>query len=283
METLTAPTVSGHSATHFEEQLDAALVMNALLNTDGRAAISDKGTGRAILVLHGGGGVSTVFGLSQALVAQARVILPTHPGFDGTPRPAHLASVTELAHFYLTLLEKLGLDDVVVIGSSIGGWIAAEMAVINASRIKGLILLNSVGIQVPGETLTDVSRLTPPELIRLASHNPELILRNMPPPTAERQAIQAANAASLAAYTKSTSMMAPGLREKLALVAVPVLVLWGESDGIAAPNYGKAYAEAFAKGKFELITEAGHLPQIEQPARVLAHIENFISELDSAA
>jgi len=275
MEKLVTTPLKGQENSHF--------AMNSLLQTDGTAAISDVGSGRPILLLHGGGGTGTVFGLSQVLAAKARVLLPTHPGFDGTPRPAHLDSVPDLARFYIKLLEILDLHDVLLIGSSIGGWVAAEMALIGGNRIKGLVLLNSVGIQVPGEPLVDVSGLTRPELIRLASHNPDLIMANTPPMTPERLAILASNAAALAAYDHGADMMAPGLRERLTSVAVPALVLWGESDGIASPAYGKAYAAAFANGRFESIAEAGHLPQIEQPARVLAHIESFISELDSAA
>lgn len=244
-------------------------------------AISDTGSGRAILLLHGGGGSATVFGLFQALAAKARVLLPTHPGFDGTPRPAQMNSVTQLAHCYLKLLASLDLSDVVVIGSSIGGWIASEMALADAGRLQGLVLINAVGIQVPEAAVADVSRLTRPELIRLASHDPDLVLASAPSPTPERLAILASNAAALAAYDGGAAMMAPGLREKLASVTTPVLVLWGESDGIASPAYGKAYAAAFANGKFEEIPEAGHLPQIEQPARVLERIDNFIRELGS--
>jgi len=267
----------------FANKLDSKLAMDTLLHTDGSAAISDLGSGRPILLLHGGGGIGTVFGLSQALASKARVLLPTHPGFDGTPRPAHLSCVAELARFYLKLLEALDLDDVLVIGSSIGGWIAAEMAIAGSNRIGGLILMNAVGIDVPGEPVTDVSGLSRPELIRLASHNPELVMANAPPPTPERLANLASNAAALAAYDNGAAMMAPGLRERLASAAAPALVLWGESDGIAGIGYGQAYAQAFANGKFELINEAGHLPQIEQPARTLQHIERFIAELDASA
>lgn len=270
-----------HKAASFTDKTDSTVAINALLQSEGSPTVSDTGTGRAILLLHGGGGSATVFGLSQALAANARVLLPTHPGFDGTPWPAHMDSVAQLAHLYLSLLESLGLSNVVVIGSSIGGWIASEMALADASRLQGLILINAVGIQVPGAAVTDVSQLTRPELVRLASHNPDLVLASAPPPTPERLAILASNAAALAAYDGGAAMMAPGLRERLASVTVPALVLWGESDGIASPAYGKAYAAAFANGKFELIPEAGHLPQIEQPARVLAHIDSFIRELDS--
>jgi len=90
-----------------------------------------------------------------------------------------------------------------------------------------------------------------------------------------------ANFATLAAYDNGAAMMAPGLRERLATVLAPALVLWGESDGIAGPAYGKAYAQAFARGRFELISEAGHMPHIEQPMRVLALIDQFVRDVDS--
>jgi len=266
----------------FTNKPDSKSTMNALLHSDGGCAIGDMGAGRPILMLHGGGGIGTVLGLSQALASTARVLLPTHPGFDGTPRPAHLNSVVDLARFYLKLLEALELDDVLVVGSSIGGWIAAEMAIAGGSRIGGVVLINAVGIDVPGEPVTDVSGLSRPELMRLASHNPELVMASAPPVTPQRLANLATNAAALAAYDNGAAMMAPGLRERLTGVAAPALVLWGESDGIASIAYGKAYAAAFANGKFELVSEAGHLPQIEQPARTLQQIERFICELDVA-
>ena len=263
---------------------DAHAVLTTLLAQQGPCAISDIGAGRPILVLHGGGGPATVLGLSQQLAAKARVLLPTHPGFEGTARPAHLASVPALASVYVKLLEALDLKDVIVIGSSIGGWTAAEMALLDAGqRIHGLVLMNAVGIQVPGQPVTDVSVLSRPELIRLANHNPERILALAPPPTPERLANLASNAAALAAYDNGALMMAPGLLERLADATTPAMVLWGESDGIASTAYGKAYAAAFAHGRFEPIAEAGHLPHIEQPARVLQHIEHFLQNIPVVA
>jgi pimeloyl-ACP methyl ester carboxylesterase len=251
---------------------------NAAVNPDHRT-----GNGRPILLLHGGGGPATVLGLSHALAAQARVLTPTHPGFDGTPRPAHLGSVAALARHYVQLLEQLDLRGVVVIGSSIGGWAAAEMAALDSSRIRGLVLINAVGIQTPDATVKDVSGLPRDELVQLASHDSAFVMANTPPMTPERIAMLASNGAALAAYDNGCAMMASGLRERLAGVTVPALVLWGESDGIAPPAYGKAYADAFAHGRFELIPEAGHLPQIEQPLRVQRHIEQFILALDALA
>jgi len=257
----------------------SAAAMNAILETGSAAQLSDRGQGQIILLLHGGGGVATVAGLSGMLSDHARVLMPTHPGFDGTPRPDYLNSVSSLAQLYLELLADLGLNDVVVIGSSLGGWVAAEMAAASAHLIKGVVLLNPVGIEVQGESVRDVSKLPRPELIRLANHNPEVILKNMPPMTPERLTILAANGQALNAYDNGAQMMSVGLRERLANVTAPALVLWGESDGIAPVNYGRGFAQAFGNGEFQLIQEAGHLPQLEQPASVLAHIERYLTKL----
>jgi pimeloyl-ACP methyl ester carboxylesterase len=245
--------------------------------------LHDAGAGRPILVLHGGGGAPTVAGLSQTLSGAARVLTPTHPGFDGTPCPAWLRSVAGLAKLYLTLLERMGIDEIVVVGSSMGGWISSEMALQEPRRIKGLILINAVGIAVEDHSLVDVSQLTPPELVRLVFHDPAKMLAGTPQPSAQQQAIRVSNAAALAAYDDGMNTQDPSLRARLSDVTMPVLVLWGESDGIASPRYGAAYADAFTNSVFELIPQAGHLPHIEQEERVSALIGGFLRRLGWAS
>ena len=68
----------------------------------------------------------------------------------------------------------------------------------------------------------------------------------------------------------------PELRGRLGAVEIPVLVIWGDSDRIFTPGYGRAYAESFPNRRFELIADAGHLPQLEQPAATLALIDDFL-------
>ena len=147
----------------------------------------------------------------------------------------------------------------------------------------GLVLINAVGIAVEGHPLVDVSQLLLPALMQLAHHDPAKIMASAPPPSPQLQEMRAANAAALAAYDNGAKMQDPALRARLAGVTTPVLVLWGESDGIASPHYGAAYANAFANGVFELIPKAGHLPQIEQPARVSASIGSFLRQLDGVS
>ena len=240
--------------------------------------VDDVGTGRPMLLLHGGGGPATVRDLGLALAAEARVLTPTHPGFGGTGRPAELDNVAALAAHYLHMLVERGLNDVVLIGSSIGGWIAAEMAIQNSRRLGALVLLNPVGISTPDAVVKNVAGLSREALVRLASHDADRVLANTPPATPERLAQLASNGAALTAYDHGAGMMAAGLRERLSSVTVPALVLWGVSDGIAPPAYGRAYAAAFGNGGFEEVVGAGHLPHIEQPAHVLAAIRRFLDD-----
>src|SRR5438034_7036795 len=134
--------------------------------------IDERGSGRPMLLLHGGGGPQTVAGLAEALSSNAHILVPTHPGFAGEPRPAWFDSIDDLALIYLELLERLALRDVMVIGSSMGGWIASEMAVRDTTRLSSIVLVDAVGIRVEGHTVADVFSLTPDELSALSFHNP---------------------------------------------------------------------------------------------------------------
>ena len=233
--------------------------------------------GTPMLVLHGGGGPRTVAGLAAALAGHAFVLAPTHPGFDGTPRPDRFDGMDDLALAYLDLLDRLDLTNVLVLGSSIGGWIAAEMALRdNHRRIGGLVLLNAVGIRAGGgDDVVDTRPLNPAELGALAFHNPAL----RPDPATfgpEQLAVLAANQRTLAVYGGAAFTHDPKLRRRLHRVTVPTLVVWGEQDGVAPLGYGRAYAGAFPRGRFVPVPEAGHFPHIEQPARTMAAIGAFV-------
>lgn len=237
-----------------------------------------QGDGRPILILHGGGGPRTVAVLTQALASYGQVLSPTHPGFDGTSRSEELNSIKDLAAFYVQMLRLLNLSDALVIGSSIGGWIASEMALLPDNRIAGLILIDPVGIAVAGDHVADVFTLSPMDLMDRVFHAPETIRANAPPPSDAQKAIAAADLKTLAAYDQRSGMQDPSLRERLAVIKCPALVLWGESDGVASLVYGQAYAAALSGAKFHVIKKAGHLPQIEQPELTIKLIREFLAE-----
>src|SRR5262245_23827510 len=99
-----------------------------LLSETLRLALTSQGKGSAFLILHGGAGPASVAGLANALAQEAQTIVPTHPGFNGEPRPDWFRRIDDLVLAYLALIEHLNLANVVVVGNSVGGWIAAEMA-----------------------------------------------------------------------------------------------------------------------------------------------------------
>ena len=229
----------------------------------------DRGSGPAVLVLHGGGGPLTVARFVEAMSADARVIAPIHPGFAGTPRPEAFASIEQLADAYVALLERLALRDVLVVGFSIGGWIANAIALRAGDRLRGLVLVNGAGIVVEGAPCADVFGLTPQQLSAQSYHDSARFGIDPAALSDAQKAGMAANMRTLAVYGRARDMGDPGLRARLAEVRVPVLVVWGESDRVVTPAYGRAVAGAFPDARLEVIAQCGHMPQIEQPARLL--------------
>ena len=238
--------------------------------------VEERGDGRPYLVLHGGAGPQSVARFAQLLAEKGRnrVVTPTHPGFGATPRPEELNSVGKLAALYRSLLDELGLEDVTVIGNSVGGWVAAEMALLDSPRISGIVLLDAVGIKVEGHPVADLSGLSVPEIQALSFHDPTPF--RVDPTTIPdiQKSIMAANSAALAVYAGSPSMADASLLNRLGRIAIPTLVLWGESDQIVAPAYGQAYAAAIHGARFEVMPDTGHMPQMETPDLVLEKISN---------
>src|SRR5215471_9787248 len=100
-----------------------------------------RGDGAPILFLHGAQGVLPADDFLGRLAAERKVIAPSHPGFGTSGLPDWLDSVDDIAHVYLELMDRLGLDDVDLIGCSVGGWIAAEIASKTPQRIRRLVLV----------------------------------------------------------------------------------------------------------------------------------------------
>jgi pimeloyl-ACP methyl ester carboxylesterase len=233
-------------------------------------SVADYGSGQPFLLLHGGAGPQSVTGFAERFAAarDVRVLAPTHPGFGGTPRPEALDSVGGLAALYVALLDQLGLQDVTVIGNSIGGWITAEVALAKSPRVSGIVLIDAVGLEVPGHPVADFFSLTMDQVFQLSFHNPEPFRVDPAtlPPAA--QAIVAGNRTAISVYA-GAAMTDPTLAGRLGSVEIPALVLWGDSDGIVDASYGRAYAAAIPMARFQLLPDTGHSPQLETPDQVI--------------
>ncbi|MGX5182434.1 alpha/beta fold hydrolase [Streptomyces avermitilis] len=240
--------------------------------------LSEAGTGRPVLILHGGGGPATVASLAGHLARTAHTLVPTHPGWNGTPRPDRFAGVDDIALAYLRHLQDRGLRDVLVVGSSLGGWIGAELAARDdLGIITGLVLIDAVGIQVDGEPVRDFFALDARGVAEYSYHDSDRFYVDPADVPAEQLAARQANMATMRALAGDPYMHDPTLRGRLARVLVPTLVLWGESDRIVTPAYGQAYTDAFADARFEVVPKAGHLPQLEQPEATFAAIDAYLA------
>lgn len=248
---------------------------------------SESGSGRPVLLLHGGAGPFSVAGFAERLAATGdyRVIVPVHPGFDGTTRPEKLVSIAGIAAVYAALVRELDLRDVCVIGNSIGGWIAAELAIAESaaadSRLSSVVLADAAGLQIDTAPVPDFFSLTLDQVAELSYFNPDAFRidpATLPP---ARVAAMAANRAALLDYA-GHEMDDPGLRDRLPAITVPALVVWGGADRMIPVEHGRAYAEGIPGAQFRLIPDAGHLPQMETPDTLLAVVREFTAAIGQA-
>ena len=137
-------------------------------------ALTRGGTGRPLLFLHSGGGAGWLPFMAD-LSARHDVLMPEHPGFGASDTPDWLDNIQDLARFYLDFLDQLDLDHVDLVGHSLGGWIAAELAVRNTRRLSSLTLVGSAGIHVPGVPQVDTFLVSDEQLIRNLFDSPKLI------------------------------------------------------------------------------------------------------------
>jgi pimeloyl-ACP methyl ester carboxylesterase len=239
--------------------------------------LTEAGTGRPALVLHGGGGPFTVQSLMAHLSEFMHVLAPTHPGWNGTERPDWCTGIDDLADAYLHLLADEDLSDVAVVGSSIGGWIAAEIAYRDDGRSVGqLVIIDGVGIQVEGAPIRDFFALDARGVAEYAWHDSDRFYVDPATVAPEQTAAQLANLATMRVYAGDPYMHDAKLLRRLPRIRIPSLVVWGASDRIVTPDYGRALADALPDARFEVVADAGHLPHIEQPEATLDLIDSFL-------
>ena len=238
-----------------------------------------QGAGRPLLLLHGGDGPQSPLPFFTRLTEPFDVIAPTHPGFAGTAIPEHFDTLADLVYLYLDLVDVLDLHEVTLMGLSMGGWVAAEIAVRNTSRLAQLILVDAVGIK-PGDRETrdiaDIFGLPAPEVAQLLFHDPAQA-PHLATMTDEQVRVLAGDRIAHAMYTWDPYMHNPKLRYLLHRIDVPTLLLWGESDGVVSVAYAEAYRQMIPGATLVVIPQAGHLPQVEQPDVVLQHVLTFVT------
>jgi len=240
-------------------------------------AVTRKGSGPPLFLLHGGGGPVTGLPFADRLAERFEIIAPTHPGFAGSKIPDSYDGIADLAFTYMDLMDRIDLRDAVMMGISMGGWLLAELAVMSTARMSKLIFVDSVGVKHGGPTdrdIADVFALSGPDLAAIMWHDPSKA-PNPADMTDEQLEIVAANRTALALYTWEPYMHNPKLAGRLHRIDRPSLFLWGASDRLVTPDYGRKFAALVPGAKFITIPGAGHTPQAEQPDAFVAEVLAF--------
>jgi pimeloyl-ACP methyl ester carboxylesterase len=213
-------------------------------------------------------------------------VAASHPGFGASPRPHSCDTVDDLAYVYLDLLEELDLTDVVVVGVSFGGWIAAELATKGSDRIAKLVLINALGVKfgdretrdivdIFGTTIEDISSLFFADAARGSAVFGEFNFKDMEEESVLRFT---RNREALLLYGWSPTLYNPKLKDRLRRIKAPTLVIWGAQDKVTPPSYGRRYAEAIPGAAYEEVEQAGHYGYLERPEpfadRILAFAKN---------
>jgi pimeloyl-ACP methyl ester carboxylesterase len=168
-----------------------------------------------------------------------------------------------------------------LLGFSFGGWLAAEVAAASTHRIEKLILVDPLGIKVSGrETpdILDIFNRSPDEVRQKSWYDPDRAAPDYDAMSDEALVIHARNREALCLYAWHPYMYNPQLPRWLGRIDVPTLILWGESDRVVTPDYGRAYARMIRNARFELIPRAGHHPELEQPAAFAERVAGFLGE-----
>ncbi|MGC2413410.1 MAG: alpha/beta hydrolase [Stellaceae bacterium] len=235
--------------------------------------------GQPLVFLHGAGGHTGWMAFLEELSQRYAVFAPEHPGFGHSDDPPWLDEVADLAYFHLDLLKAVGLERVHLMGTSLGGWVAAEMAVRNTARLVSLTLVGAVGITAAGELIPDIFRMPIEENLRRFYADPERAARRLADLAKTDMTIAAKNRATVTRLAYRPRFHDPGLPKWLHRIDVPTLLVWGAEDGLVPPQFGKAYQALIPGSRLVVLSNAGHAPFDEQKDAFLAAFYDFVSEI----
>ena len=223
--------------------------------------LAKAGSGPPLLFLHGIDGIDGATSLLHALSASFTVYAPSLPGFGGSEQRNGYDRVDDLAYFMFDLMDQLELDKPVIVGSSIGAWLAAELLTKQPACASRLILLSPLGLRTADrreQYVGDIFMIPRKELgerLQTGAPAPLQDVFNLPEGQL-RRAMR--NDEALSLYGWSPYMCNPKLADRLHRITCPTLVAWGAQDGLVTPAYREAWAEAMPQADTETIAGAGH-------------------------
>ena len=247
-----------------------------------RVRVFQGGSGAPLLFLHGAGGFFRENPFLDRLAERYRVVAPELPGFGESTGEELLEDMQDFAQHSWDVATELGLEKPHVVGHSMGGMIAAEMAATQPNDLGKLVLVGAAGLWIPERPIPDLYAMLPHEYPRVLAHDPTLAMSLL------TGGLDLSNVEVLAEfYIANSRRMAmagkilfpiPNRRvdKRLYRVTAETLVLWGASDVLIPPVYGEKWQSLIAGAKLVRIAEAGHLLPYEQPDVFVSTVSGFL-------
>jgi pimeloyl-ACP methyl ester carboxylesterase len=245
-----------------------------------RIEVERRGAGAPLLILPSEEALEQQSQVLADLARDRELIIVSAPGFGRSDRPDWITRPDDISYVMLDLVQLLGLKKVDVLGFSLGGWIAAEMAIKDDSFISKLVLVDAYGVKLGGpydRDIADLWLLHPNKVAELKWRNPDKGKRDYSAWSDADLSIVARNTESFARFCWEPYMHDPKLTQLLHRIEVPTLLIWGENDGVTPVAYGEGYAERIPGAQFRVVKEAGHYPHIEQPESFLGALRAFLA------
>lgn len=248
--------------------------------------VERRGSGPPLVLLDDEEGLTREHAIVGELAESFEVIIPAPPGFGASTRPAWLESIDDVSYVMLDLFDEVALEGAHVVGFSLGGWIAAEMATKTCAHMDRLVLVDPYGIKVGGpwdRDIQDIWYLPKEKVQELKYHDPKNGDIDYTAMADEKLEVVARNRESFARLCWSPYMHNPKLKGRLHRINVPTLIIWGEGDRVITPDYGKAFAAEIPGARFEVIKKGGHFPHLEEPGSFMKTLNGFLAEAPATA
>jgi pimeloyl-ACP methyl ester carboxylesterase len=252
-------------------------VRNGMFNV----SLRRSGSGAPLVYLHGSGGQSEWEPFLESLSEDFDVIVPAHPGWPGSDGLEHLDDVIDMALYYLDLFDALGLSSVNLVGASLGGMFAAEIAAVGASYVDRLVLCEPAGLWLDEHQPLDFFVASQDEVAQALFVDVEAAVARRPQIDPEdREAMAKANLDRQMAMAATSKFVWPiwdkGLKRRAHRIKAPTLIVWGEHDGLIPPVYGPEFQRLIPGSRLEVIADTAHVPMTERPEEFVRLVGGFL-------
>jgi pimeloyl-ACP methyl ester carboxylesterase len=229
-----------------------------------------------VLYLHGNGFTRMWLPFHEKLSERVDLIAPEHPGYGETPMPDWLDDFTDLVIHYDELLDVLGLDTAHVVGYSLGGWIAAELAVFQPRRLRSLTLVCAAGLRIPGKPAPNLVAMTTEAVWETLFNDPRNRDSVIPDYESMEEVVHLYGEATTFARLTWNPQYDLALERRLRRVECPALVVGAEDDRVIPNEVSDRYAALIPQARIERVPGAGHAVAVEQPDALADLIANHI-------